>query len=30
MGYVDEIRSHTASRRETKYTQDHFRNEFNL
>ena len=30
MGYVDEIRSHTASRREPKYTQDYFRDEFNM
>lgn len=30
MGYVDEIRSHTVTRTEPKYTQDYFRNEFNL
>lgn len=30
MGYVDEIRSHTTQRSEPKYTQDYFRNEFNL
>lgn len=30
MSYVDEIRSHTASRRDPKYTEDYFRNEFNL
>lgn len=30
MGYVDEIRKHTVQRREPKYTQDYFREQFNL
>jgi hypothetical protein len=30
MGYVDEIREHTIQRSEPKYTQDYFRDEFDL
>lgn len=28
MGYVDEVREHTVTRREPKYTEDYFRDEF--
>ncbi|OYR54979.1 hypothetical protein DJ70_12645, partial [Halorubrum halodurans] len=30
MGYVDEIRKHTHGTGRRKYTQDYFRDEFNL
>lgn len=30
MGHVDEIRKHTVQRSEPKYTQDYFRQQFNL
>jgi hypothetical protein len=30
MGYVDEVRSHTVTRQEPKYTEDYFRSDFGL